>query len=150
MTTRSILLTLHLVGVAAWLGANLTQLSIVARFERATHEIASEWHKASGWLASVYYFAAGALIFVTGVLLVLDGPWKFSHGFVGIGMAVVVAGAISGIVFFGPSAKKSIEAHNAGDGTAARKQLSRFRAVAFADTAMLIFAVYAMVEKLAS
>ncbi|MDA3040371.1 MAG: hypothetical protein O3C27_12755 [Actinomycetota bacterium] len=100
---RNLLLTLHLIGAAAWLGGNLTQMMMLPIFDRAGHAAARVWHDASGQMAKIYYSVAGALITVSGVALLLlsDSPWSFSDPFVSIGFAVVLIGGLMGILHRG-------------------------------------------------
>ena len=103
MTTRTIVLALHITGVAAWLGANFVQLVLEPSVREGPADIAVAWTRQTIFLGERYYIAAGALIGVTGVILVLDNDWSWSAGFVWVGIAVVVIGGILGGAVFGRS-----------------------------------------------
>ncbi|MCP5028178.1 MAG: hypothetical protein GY929_18020 [Actinomycetia bacterium] len=145
---RTLLLVLHIVGVAAWLGGNLTQMMVLPMMERAEHTAAMAWHRASGQMAKIYYSIAGTVIMVTGIGLVLDGPYAFSDGFVSVGFLVVVIGGVMGVVFFAPTSRAAITAHELGGGPNLQAVLKRFTVGAIVDTGLVIFTVYAMVAKL--
>ncbi|MCP3853481.1 MAG: hypothetical protein GY698_01945 [Actinomycetia bacterium] len=145
---RTFLLVLHIVGVAAWLGGNLTQMMVLPMMERAEHTAAIAWHRASGQMAKIYYSIAGALITVTGICLVIEGPYTFSDGFVSVGFLVVVIGGVMGVVFFAPASRAAITAHELGGGPTLQAVLKRFTMGAIVDTGLVIFTVYAMVAKL--
>jgi hypothetical protein len=81
------------------------------------------------------------------VLLVLDGDWPWSAGFIAVGITVVVIGAVMGSVFFGPLAKRRAEALESGDGAAADAAQRRILPLAFLDTALVLIAILAMVDK---
>ena len=147
MTTRTLLLTLHIVGVAAWLGANFMQLVLTPRFARVSSEVAAAWTRQTIWLGPRYYNAAGGLVGVTGVLLVLDGDWSWSAGFVWVGIAVLVAGAVMGGAFFGPWAERRATALESGDDATAAAAQRRTLRLALLDTALIVTAVLAMVDK---
>jgi hypothetical protein len=145
--TRTLLLALHITGVAAWLGANFVQLVLTPRFDRLAADAAAAWTRQTIWLGERYYNVAGAVIGVTGVLLVLDGDWSWGSGFIWVGIAVLVIGGVLGGVHFGPQAKARAAALEAGDSEAAKRALGRILPAAFLDTALLFLAVLAMVDK---
>jgi hypothetical protein len=147
VTTRTVLLTLHIVGVASWLGANFVQLVLAPRFARASSDVAAAWSRQTIWLGERYYTGAGAVIGITGVLLVLDGNWSWSAGFIWVGIGVVVLGAVLGVAFFGPLAKQRVAALESGDTDQADTAQRRIIPLALLDTALVITAVLAMVHK---
>lgn len=145
--TRNLLLLLHITGVAAWLGANFVQLALSPRLAREPANVAAAWTRQTIWLGERYYIAAGGLIAVTGVLLVLDGPWSWSAGFVWVGITVVVIGAVMGGAFFGPLAKRRAAALDSGDEADAAAAQGRIIPLALLDTALILTAILAMVDK---
>jgi hypothetical protein len=145
--TRTLLLALHITGVAAWLGANFVQLVLSPRFARGPAAVAAAWTRQTVWLGERYYIAAGVVIGVTGVVLVLDGDWSWSSGFIWVGIAVVVIGAVMGGAFFGPLAKQRAAALEAGDTPAADAAQGRIIPLAYLDTALVLIALLAMVDK---
>lgn len=145
--TRNLLLLLHITGVAAWLGANFVQLVLSPRLAREPAAVAAAWTRQTIWLGERYYIAAGVLIAVTGVLLVLDGPWSWSAGFVAVGIVVVVIGAVMGAAFFGPLAKRRAAALERGDEADAAAAQGRIIPLALLDTALVLTAILAMVDK---
>lgn len=144
---RTLVLALHITGVAAWLGANFVQLVLSPRFAQGPPEVAAAWTRHTIWLGERYYIAAGVLIGVTGVILVLDNDWSWGAGFVWVGIAVVTVGAILGGAVFGPLAKRRAEALEAGDTATATSVQARIVGFALLDTALVLTALLAMVEK---
>ncbi len=147
MTTRTLLLALHIASVAAWLGANFVQLVLSPRFAREDSAIAAAWTRQQMWLGQRYYNAAGAGIGVTGVLLVLDGDWSWSAGFIWVGIVVVAIGGLLGGLAFAPLAKRRLAGLEAGDAAAAQEAQGRIIPLALLDTVLLLVAVLAMVHK---
>jgi hypothetical protein len=145
--TRTLLLSLHLTAVAAWLGANFVQLVVTPRLERGSAQVAAAWTREQRWLGERYYGVAGAVIAVTGVLLVLDGDWSWSAGFIWVGVAVVVIGGVLGVVAFAPLAERRVAALEAEDRPAAAAALGRTIRLALLDTALVLTAVLAMVDR---
>ncbi|HET7722673.1 MAG TPA: hypothetical protein VFK43_22090, partial [Acidimicrobiales bacterium] len=113
--TRTLLLALHIAGVAAWLGANFVQLVLTPRFARAGDAVAAAWTRQTIWLGTRYYNGAGAVIGVTGVLLVLDGDWGWSDGFIAVGITVLVIGGLLGALHFAPQSQRRAAALESGD-----------------------------------
>lgn len=145
--TRTLLLALHLAAVAGWLGANFVQLALSPRFAKGPSDVAAAWTRQTIWLGERYYTAIGGLIAVTGVILVLDGDWSWSSGFIWVGIAVVAIGAAMGGLGFGPLAKQRAAALEAGDAPAADAAQSKIIPMALLDTALVLLAVLAMVDK---
>lgn len=143
--TRNLLLWLHVAAVAAWLGANFVQLVLARRL--ADGPAAKAWTDATIFLGERYYTAAGGVIGVTGVLLVLDTPWSWGDGFVWMGIVVVLIGGAMGGLVFGPLAKKRSAALEAGDAATAEAALARTIPAAYLDTALVLIVVLAMVSK---
>jgi len=145
--SRTIVLALHLTGVAAWLGANFVQLVLSPRFARGPSDIAAAWTRQTIWLGERYYIAAGVLIGVTGVVLVLDNDWSWSAGFIWVGISVVVIGAVLGGAVFGPLGKRRAAALDAGDHGTATATQARIIGFAVLDTVLVLTAILAMVHK---
>ena len=145
--TRTLLLALHIAAVAAWLGANFVQLVLTPRFARGPADIAAAWTRQIIWLGERYYNVVGAVVAISGVLLVLDGDWSWGSGFIWVGVTVVVIGAALGVAAFGPLAKQRAEALESGDGDRAARVQTRILRLAVLDTALVLTAVLAMVDK---
>jgi hypothetical protein len=142
-----LLLVLHIVGVGAWLGANFVQLVLSPRLAKASAEVASAWTRQTIWLGQRYYGPVGALIGVTGVLLVLEVDWPWSSGFIWVGVTVIVIGATMGIAVFGPLAQRRVAALDSGDRARADAVQRHIIGFALVDTALIVVAIAAMVHK---
>jgi hypothetical protein len=148
--TRTLLLWIHIGSMAGWLGANFVQLVLTPRFARAGTEVAAAWTRQTIWLGERYYNVLGVLTGVTGVLLVLDGDWSWGSGFIWVGIVVVIVGAVLGVAHFGPQAKARAAALESGDLAAADRALARILPAAYLDTALILLAALAMVDKWAA
>lgn len=142
MAYRNALLVVHIAAAAAWLGANFTQLALTPWFVRRGGEVAAGWFEATSLLAKRYYSAAGAVLAVTGVLLVIESGYEWSAGFIAVGITVIVIGAVLGVAFFGPEGERLVEASRAGTPNA-----GRYLQVAVVDTGLVLFAIWAMVSR---
>jgi hypothetical protein len=145
--TRTLLLALHITGVAAWLGANFVQLVLTPRFDRAGATAAAAWTRQTIWLGERYYNVAGGLIALTGVGLVFESDWSWGSGFIWVGIAVLVVGGVLGAAHFAPRSKARLAALEAGDEAAASRALGAIVPAAYVDTILVLTAVLAMVDK---
>jgi O-antigen ligase len=142
-----VLLALHITGAAAWLGANFVQLVLNPRFDGGDRAVAAAWTRQQVWLGERYYGPVGALIALTGVLLVLDGDWSWGSGFIWVGITVVVVGGVLGVAAFAPFTRARADALDRGDAAAAERSRRRTLGLALLDTALVLLAVLAMVDK---
>ena len=145
--TRTLVLALHISAVAAWLGANFVQLVLSPRFAKGPADFAAAWTRHTIWLGERYYVTAGVIIGVTGVVLVLDGDWSWTAGFVWVGISVVATGATLGGAVFGPLARRRAAALDSGDESAAAELQRRIVGFALLDTALVLAAIVAMVHR---
>ncbi len=145
---RTLLLTLHIVAVAAWLGGNFAQIFLMRGFKAGPSTVAAAWFRGAAIMVRLYYSVAGVLLTATGVGLVLtNDAWSFGSGFVSVGFAVVIIGAVLGMVFFAPRADRAASAFEIGDDAAGRAAASSIGTLALVDTALVLLAVVAMVGR---
>lgn len=147
---RTLLLTVHIIGVAAWLGANFVQLVLLPHFARRGTEAQLAWTEASMWLGKTYYNAAGALIGLSGVALVLHGDWGWGRGFIWVGIATLAIGGVVGSVVFAPlMGKLRAQIAESHDDRAAETRIT-IRKVALIDTGLIVLTMVAMISKWAA
>lgn len=145
--TRHLLLLVHIASAAAWLGANFVQLTVGKRMLATPDETAARWAETTGRLVATYYNVAGVLLGVTGVLLVREGGWAWSSGFVAVGIAALVVGGVLGVIEFGPLSKRIVAAARAGDAPTFTRLVRRNALSAVFDTTVVLTTVLAMVSK---
>lgn len=143
---RDILLVLHITGAGAWLGANVVQAVAPPLAARHGEVVMAGWYRITAGLSRRLYMPAAIIILLTGVLLVLESDaYGFDALFVGIGMGMIVVGAVLGIVVFEPGGHRAAEAIEAGDMESARPARARLAGFGLLDTLLLIFTITAMV-----
>jgi uncharacterized membrane protein len=144
------LLVLHILGVAAWLGANVTQFAVNGSMIEDRGPVAARWLRTTALMSKTLYMPAAMLILVTGILLVItsDGDHAFSDPFVSIGFLMIVVGAVVGAVVIAPQAERAADAIDADDGDTANSALARIRQFGSIDTVLLIVTIWAMASKL--
>ena len=149
MTYRETLLVLHIIGVGAWLGANVVQAVVPPAAARIGTATLAGWYRLSSVLSRRLYMPAAILILITGVALVIDSDvYGFGSTFVTIGFGMIILGGLAGIVVFAPGGERAAEAVESGDGGMIRSAVSRLTAWGLVDTLLLIFTITAMVLRL--
>ena len=140
---RNVLLALHIAGAAGWLGCNFTQLFLTPWFAGRGGEVAASWFEATSRLARRYYNVVGAVLTISGILLVIESGYEWSAGFIAVGFTVVIVGAVLGITYFGPDGDRSAAAVRAGEPVDVRRYLT----MVAIDTTLVLTAVLAMVDR---
>ena len=144
--TRNLLLLVHIASVAAWLGANFVQLVLAPRLRRQGKDEAIAWSEGARFLGQRYYNVAGVIVGVSGVLLVLEGDWRW-RGFVLVGIATVVIGATLGIAAFDPLLRREAAALHLGDDATVARIRHNLTSLAALDTTLLLVAMLAMIDR---
>ena len=145
---RDLLLVLHIVGVATWLGANMVQFLSTKRLVAHGGQVAAAWTGMTVLWGRILYMPAAILVLVTGTWLVLDSEWaEFSHAFVSVGFMVVIIATILGIVVIAKIGERATAAFSAGDDAAGNAEINRLISWAMLDTVLVVVAIIAMVGK---
>jgi hypothetical protein len=142
---RTSLLVVHLVGVAAWLGANFVQLFLAPFFARRSTGDQVAWVEATMALGQRYYNVAGSVIGFSGAALVVHGSWSWSSAFIWVGFAALAIGAAMGLGVFVPLTRQQLSALR--DGSATQSLRRKILGFALLDTAIVLTAMVAMLRK---
>jgi hypothetical protein len=143
----NVLLILHIIGVAIWLGGNAVLAFMGPRTASAPADVRIWWEDAQGAMARVLYNVAGILVLVTGVAMVLNDQAEFSDMFVGIGFLAIIIGAVLGMAVFGPGSRKLSASIAEGDAAAAASITTRLTAFGIIDTLVIVVTIVAMVSR---
>lgn len=144
---RDVMLVLHIAFVACWLGTTVTQIVLTPWMAKRGTDTTVSWVEATRLLGKRYYGPVGAMVAVTGVVLVTETVYDFSSGFVIVGLSAVAIGAAMGVVVFEPFMAKHVDALQRGDGGAAKKWRSNTMIAAVVDVVLLLVAILAMVKR---
>ena len=146
MDLRDTLLIIHIAGAGVWLGANVVQAVVPPLAASQGKQVLAGWYRITAALSSRLYIPAALTILVTGILLVLRSEvYGFDTPFVGIGMGMIVVGAVLGIVVFDPVGKRVAEEIEAGAEAEARASATRLAGFGALDTLLLLFTIIVMV-----
>ena len=88
------------------------------------------------------------VILITGIFLVLEiDAYGFGTRFVTVGFAMIVIGAVLGVVVFERSSNEAAEAIEAGDEGRIKATVSRIAGFGALDTVLLLLTIAAMVTR---
>ncbi|HKX75127.1 MAG TPA: hypothetical protein VJR05_07040 [Acidimicrobiia bacterium] len=145
---RNLLLLLHIVGAAGWIGAGIFAQYVYTRITRGAPASAADSLAAIGQKASFYFGSVSGLVLLSGIALVLTSDaYGWTDTFVLIGIAAFV---LSGIwqSLIGNRTDQRFLAAVKGDGTDPVIALKSWRRVSSVDLGILLVTVYAMIAKL--
>jgi uncharacterized membrane protein len=107
MTRYEILLFLHISAAIIWIGAGFLLNVQGARADlRGDQEGIRRALEDAGGLANVLFIPAAVAAFVTGLLLVFDGPWSFDQLWIVLGLAGFAATFATGLFMLKPRSEK--------------------------------------------
>lgn len=142
----NVLLILHIIGVAIWLGGNAVLAFMGPRTASASADVRIWWADAQGAMARVLFNVAGILVLITGIWMVVRGPYKFSEMFVSIGFLAIILGAVFGMAVFGPGSRALSKSIADGDATAEASLTKKLTAFGILDTLIVVVTIIAMVS----
>jgi hypothetical protein len=144
---RSLLLFLHILGAAGWLGGGLYGFQTYTQIARIGPPVGGEALKELEKRGRMYFGITSGLVLLSGVGLVLTSDaFGWTDGFVLIGLgAFLLSGVIQGLV--GKKANEGLtEAASTGKGIEPAVRSWQFGSVW--DLVILVVVVWAMVTKL--
>lgn len=143
------LLFIHILGVAAWFGANLVRAFARGAMSRADDATAATWHRVTVSMGRAIHTPAAIVVFITGFGLVgtSGGAYGIVAPFVVVGIIVVVVGAVMAMSVLGPNGERIATAYEQGDRTLAETVARRSSVIGWVDTALLAFATLVMVYR---
>lgn len=148
MTLYEVLLFIHIVAVAAWVGGSIMLAFVSGRIQR-TGDAAfrARFAKAAGVVGPVIGVSA-ILILASGIWMVLDSDTiELSQVWVWLGLALFFLSGIVGAVYFAPASDRIVKALEAGQVQEADRRARTFNLVSRLDTLVLLVIVGLMVFK---
>lgn len=147
MTTREVLLTIHITMGACWLGADVVNHMYRKRWAGESLEAQKAYVRMLEAMHAKYYAIVAVLILLSGIGLVQESDWAWSSKFIWVGVATIVLGGALGGGRLGPLSKQRLEALEAGDTDAAGRAAKRMLPVEIILTSAVIVTIAAMVTK---
>lgn len=107
MTRYELLLFLHVFGAIVWIGLGLVGQSLGVWADRqGEYALAGPIYRWVAWIEPPATVLGPLLLIVTGVGLVLDGPWRFGDTYVVIGLTGFVTALVLGGTLQAPGTKR--------------------------------------------
>lgn len=148
MSLRDLLLIFHIAGAGVWLGANVIQAVVPRMAARQGTETAAGWFRIAAGLLNRVYVPASLVILTTGVLLVVRADeYGFGTRFVTVGFAMIVVGAVLGLVVFDRGSEMAAEAIESADEPRIKAATTKLAAFGALDTLLLLLTITAMVTR---
>lgn len=147
MTTREVLLSIHIAMGACWLGADIVQHLYRKHWAGESLEGQRAWMRMIESMHARYYAVVAVLILLSGIGLVQESNWSWSSGFIWIGIATIVLGGALGGGRLGPLSKQRLAALDANDTETAAGVAKRMLPIEIALTSFVLITVVAMVTK---
>ena len=150
MSRYEFLLALHILGAIVWIGAAVSVQALAIRADRSgepeqMRKIADD----AEWLATRLFIPASLSVLILGILLVLDGPWKFSQTWILLGLAGYAFSFFVGLLFISPESgriARLLEEHGAAHSEVQRR-IRRIFNVSRVELVVLVLVVVDMVVK---
>jgi uncharacterized membrane protein len=150
VTRYELLLALHVLAAIVWIGGALMIQLFAILADRSRDPARMATFAKDAELVGMRLFApTGLVLFIVGILLVLDGPWNFSMLWVDLGLAAYALSFLSGLLFIGPESGrigKLIEERGAADPEVQRR-IARIFMISRVELAILALIVFDMVAK---
>lgn len=149
MSWYEFLLFVHVSAVAVWVGGATAIQFFALRVLASTGARLVAFARDVEWISMRILTAASALAFLSGILLVIEGPWMFGDDWIVIGLVLFGITFLAGVLFFGPESgriAKIVEAEGS-DSPAAAARIRRILALSRLDLILLFLIVYDMAVK---
>ncbi|MFZ0627070.1 MAG: hypothetical protein WAN34_11295 [Acidimicrobiia bacterium] len=149
MPVRTLLLTIHILSIAAWFGGGLGGTFLRSRLLRQGGPVAVAALKASEAMGTRFFGPASGLTLLSGIGLVLssDGAYGFGDLFVVLGMTVFLVSAVGNSAFAGAREKKALEAYESGNDEAGQAAIVSTRGFVVIEVLLLTATLVAMVYR---
>lgn len=150
LTTYSVLKTLHVLAVVTWVGGAIAFNILGTRLRRANDpgalaRVAREMET----IANTVFLPSSIAVLVVGIWMVVISGWDFEDLWIAIGIAGIIATAITGSVVIGPRLRRigqAIEERGASD-AGVQHGIARLFEIARVDLAVLVLVIVVMVIK---
>jgi uncharacterized membrane protein len=148
MTLYEVLLFVHIVAVAVWVGGSIMLALISSRIERTGDAgYRARFAKSAGIVGPVIGISA-ALVLASGIWMVLESDAiELSQTWVWLGLALFIVSGAVGAAYFAPASDRIIRALEAGQVQEADRRARTFNLVSRFDTFLLLVIVGLMVFK---
>jgi uncharacterized membrane protein len=149
MTLYELLLFVHVLAAATWVGGAVMLKVQSARALKSDPNRAAELALETEWVGTKVLMPASIALLVAGLWLVFEGDWGFEPLWVKLGLGIYVVSAVAGAVFLGPLYKQvgELRAERGPDDPEVTSRLQRISTLSWIDLGLLVAAVFVMTVK---
>jgi hypothetical protein len=149
ITTYEWLLFGHVLGVVAWVGANIVLQVLSIRALRAGGERAVDFIADIAWLGTRYFIPIALTVVALGFALVAELDLELSEFWLSAGLAMFLVSFITGSAFLGPESGRvaGLAAERGAEDAEVQRRISRVIWVARIELLLLILTIFVMVVK---
>ena len=148
MTLYEVLLFVHILGAAVWVGGSIMLGFISSRVEKTGDAQYRARFASSAAVVGPVIGVSALLLLGTGIWMVLDHEAiLLSQTWVWLGLALFGLSAVVGGAYFGPASNKIVKALEGGQIEDADRRAKQFNMVSRLDTLLLLVVVGVMVFK---
>lgn len=146
---QRVLLTVHIIAVALWLGGSVMNGFINAKVaSQEDAHVNAGVARVETSLGLQFYMPMAILTLLTGIGLVLNSDaYSFGSVFVGFGFLSIIVAAVLGPTKFQPLSDRIAAAYEAGDVPAARAASREIAMWSTINTALILLALVLMVYR---
>lgn len=149
MSRYDLYLVIHIAAAAIWAGGGFILLLLAQRAEKSHDDAKLEQWMEDGDAVTKAFIPASLVVLVMGVLMIVDGPWRFDSLWIVLGIVGYAATFVTGVLVMEPWAKR-IERVIERDGhfsAEAAMQTRKFLVLARVDTLVVFVVIADMVLK---
>ena len=148
MTLYEVLLFVHIVAMAVWVGGSIMLGFLSSKLERSGDADYRARFARDANIVGPIIGVSAVLVLGTGIGMVLDSPAvELSQTWVWLGLAMFGVTAVVGAAYFGPATERIVKALEAGQKEEGDRRVKQFNLVSRLDTLFLIAIVGVMVFK---
>lgn len=149
MTLYELLLFVHVLAAAVWVGGAVMLKVLTSRALRADPDRAAELATETERVGTGVLMPASIVLLVAGLWMVFEGDWGFEPLWVKAGLFIYVVSAVAGAVFLGPLYKQVgvLRAERGAGDADLTARLQRIQTLSWIDLGLLVAAVFVMTTK---
>ena len=150
MTLQELLVTVHILAAAGWIGGGVLFASLAARaWASGDPDKVLELSEMGDHVGQRVFAPAALILIASGIWAVIDGPWSFSDTWVSIGFAAWIIGIIIAAVWHRTEGRRirAAVADGGVDGAEAQRMGRLGGLIGIVELLVLVVAVWAMVAK---
>ncbi|MGH3045474.1 MAG: DUF2269 family protein [Gaiellaceae bacterium] len=149
MTWYTFLLFVHVSMAIVWLGGALMMQFFALRAIAAGPERAVAFTGDAEWVGKRVLTGASLLAVISGILLVVEGPWSFGDDWIVIGLVLFGISFLSGVTFLNPESGRlgKVIAEQGLESPEAQRRMARIILYSRIELVLLFLIVFDMTVK---